>query len=389
VLLHVGPFKTGTTAIQTLLARARGDLAAHNVTYPGSRHTHHAEARALLHRPPGWKHDAGPAFPIEGWRSLVQTVRGLPGRVVLSSEYFSFYDEKACGCVVEALGADRLHVLIAARNPGSMALSNWQQVLKDARTGGLEEWLEDRFRRPAPEVATSGFWSWADAATLVDRWSQVLDRDRIRVVVISEQDRTLLSRTFEELLALPAGLLSGRTPPRSNRSFTAPEAELLRQSIALTKDKLSWEDFTTLFQAGFTQRLLNRRKPPADEARSVLPEWASRQAASEATSMVRRLAASGVQVIGDLDDLLRVPPGGEQVSIEEVPVDLAAQALAGVVLAAQRRSRLERAEGATLPTPATDGAAGARSVDELSVRELTAVLASRARRRIRRATWPH
>ena len=35
LLLHIGPHKTGTTAIQGLLAAARDDLAAHGVTYPG------------------------------------------------------------------------------------------------------------------------------------------------------------------------------------------------------------------------------------------------------------------------------------------------------------------------------------------------------------------
>jgi hypothetical protein len=389
VLLHVGPFKTGTTAIQTLLSGARDNLEAHGVTYPGSRHTHHAEARALLPRPARWKNGSGPAFPLDGWERLVETVGQLPGRVVLSSEYFSFYDEERCGRVVDSLGADRLHVLIAARNPGSIALSNWQQVLKDARTRGLEEWLEERFRRTKPEIATSGFWSWADPATLVDRWRHVLDPDRIRVVVISEQDRTLLARTFEDLLALPAGVLSGRNPPRTNRSFTAPEAELFRRTLELTQDRLRWDEFTTLFHTGFANRLLDHRTPPANEARSVLPEWAVRQAAVEAASIAERLTASGVRMIGDLGDLMSVPPGGEQVPIHDVPVDLAAEALAGVIIAAQRQFWRDRTRAAALAPSAPDPVSATPPVDALSASQLFAALAAELRRRMRPRARSH
>ena len=36
VLLHIGPYKTGTTAIQVSLHQHRADLAAHGVLYPGT-----------------------------------------------------------------------------------------------------------------------------------------------------------------------------------------------------------------------------------------------------------------------------------------------------------------------------------------------------------------
>ena len=112
--------------------------------------------------------------------------------------------------MIDELGRDRLHVVIAARNPGSLALSQWQQELRAGRAGSVEDWLHGRFQRPEPTVATTGFWSWADAATLVGSWSQSLELDRIRVVVIDETDRTLLPAAFEQLLGLPAPNVVGR-----------------------------------------------------------------------------------------------------------------------------------------------------------------------------------
>lgn len=343
VLLHIGPHKTGTTAIQGILASAREDLAARGVTYPGTRGSQVEEARVVLGRPAGWAHDSAPLPSDDVWRRLVREVHETLGRTVLSSEFFALCNAEQRARVVDELGRERLFLLVAARNPGSIALSTWQQVLRDGKAGHLEEWLEGRFRRPEPEIVTEGFWSWADAATLVEHWGQVLDPDRIRVVVIDESDRTLLPATFEQLLGLPAATLSGRRPPSQNRSLTAPEAELLRSATALTKAQLRWDEFSLFFRMGYARRLHEARVPPADEARPVLPTWATSQATAEAAVSIERLRASGVTIIGDLEALRRIPPPAVAEPVEQVPVDLAAEALAGVVGAAQRR--LRRAEG--------------------------------------------
>lgn len=386
VLLHIGPHKTGTTAIQGILTTAREQMAEHGVLYPGTSWSHADEARAVLNRPAGWLYDSAPLPDQSRWRDLVESVHAAPGRVVLSSEFFALADAEQRARVVEDLGADRLHILVAARNPGSIVLSTWQQVLRDGKTGRLEEFLRRGFERDRPGHATSGFWSWADAANQVEDWAPLVGVDRLRVVVIDESDRTLLPTTFEQLLGLPAGLLSSVAPPSQNRSLTAPEAELLRRATELVKPELRWEEFSLFFRMGYARRLLDHRTVPRDEARSALPAWATEQAAAEAAAMIERLDASGVTVIGDLDDLRRVPAPAEPQPIDEVPVDLAAEALAGVMLAAQRRlrktqRRADRAErqvrrlakGTDRPPAGLDG---------VPASELASELASRARRKI-------
>jgi hypothetical protein len=396
LLLHIGPHKTGTTAIQGLLAAARDDMAAHGVTYPGRTSAHHDAARVLIDRPAGWRHDSAPLPDRSVWDDLVRTVHTTPGRVVVSSEFFALADPDQRAKAVADLGRDRLHLVVAARNPGSIALSTWQQVLRDGKTGTLEGWLEERFRRPEPRPATEGFWSWADTATLVDGWSQVVDLDRIRVVVIDETDRALLPTTFEQLLGLPAGLLSARTPDNQNRSLTAPEAELLRRAIALTKPQLTWDEFSLFFRSGYARRMHDARVPPKDEPRPTLPGWAAEQATAEATDSIERLEGSGVTVIGDLEHLHRIPPPGDTVPVEQVSIDLAAEALAGVILAGQRRlrrsagqadklaatqRRLRRAERRIAELTGSDGSA---ALDGVPARELAAALRGRLRARLTR-----
>jgi hypothetical protein len=56
ILLHVGPHKTGTTAIQGALAVARPQLLAHGILYPGRRVEHNKQAAAAIQRALGWEH---------------------------------------------------------------------------------------------------------------------------------------------------------------------------------------------------------------------------------------------------------------------------------------------------------------------------------------------
>lgn len=378
ILLHIGPHKTGTTALQGVLADAREDMAGQGVLYPGEGGAHHLAARAVTSNPTGWKGDNSAAEPWR-WHRLCNLTRAHEGRVVISSEFFALASEAQRKRIVEELGAERLHVVIAARNPGSIALSTWQQVLRDGKTAGLDGWLHQQFERPEPKpvLGHQGFWSWADPATLVEKWSQLVDPAHIHVLVLDEKDRTHLPSSIEDLLELTPGTLTERTPPLSNRSLTMPEAELLERAIARTRDELTWNEFSTLFRFGFASHLLRNRTPPVGESRAALPEWASAQARREATEIVRRLVASGADILGDPQHLEDVPGSGESVTPETLPTELAADAIAGVVLVASRRLRAltERLEEEKAH-PNLD----AVSVHELSRHLATRVKAGAARR---------
>ncbi|GAA4814484.1 hypothetical protein ACFQ0K_06360 [Nocardioides caeni] len=382
ILWHVGPHKTGTTAIQGLLGVAREQMLEAGVLYPGALPHHHEEARVLIGSAAGWEGDKDALPPSERWSDLVSAVRAHPGRSVVSSEFFGLADNAQRARIVEEIGAERLHVLIAARNPGSIALSTWQQVLRDGKTGALDPWLESAFRRPEPGAAAAkGFWSWADAAAQVEAWSTVLPIEQIRVIAIDETDRRLLPTAFEQLLELPAGLLADATPPHSNRGLTAPESELLRATIELTRAQLTWQQFSLFFRSGYALRLVNSRTPAPGEPKLALPVWAQDQAAAEADTSIARIEGSGVGVIGDLDALRRVPSHASTGPIETVPVELAAEAIAGVLTAAQRRIEKLEKQNARLRSRR-----GVRATDdaELSGRELARRLAGKARSRVTR-----
>ena len=230
ILVHIGPHKTGTSAIQSVLDASRLELLEHGVLFPGKpKELHHRAAKSLRRFADGWKDDPDPAPDPKVWADLAAEARASPGRVVLSSEFFAQSDEPTRRKLVDDLGADRVHILLAARNPASLAASTWQQVLRKGHPITLDEWLEKFFRR---ESGRMEFWSWADPARLTELWVDTVGADRVTVVVLDEADRRLLPTTLEQLLALPPGTVADKEPTDANRGLSAVEAALLREIIA-------------------------------------------------------------------------------------------------------------------------------------------------------------
>ncbi|HJQ04677.1 MAG TPA: hypothetical protein VJ872_04500 [Nocardioides sp.] len=388
ILVHIGPHKTGTTALQSMLHHARPAMAEAGVLYPGTKGAHHDEARSLRRLSAGWSHD-GEATPDPAvWDRVVQDARAATGRVVISSEFFAQSDEEQRAKLVRDLGPDRVHLIMAARNPASIAVSTWQQVLRQGWDRTLDEWLDVQFRRASSEDPPSTFWFWADAASLAERWATEVTPDRMNVLVLDEGDRSLLPRTFEQLLDLPEGTLSNQ-PAKSNRGLTAPEAELLSKVLARIDGGYSWDEYSKVVRGGMLLQLVEGRTPPPDEPRSQMPPWAVEQGERDAEDIIERLRALDDMVIGDLDALRRGPAAADPLApITEVPLDLAADAIVGAMTAGVRQMRTtqDKLDKARERIAKQRHALKHRSVDELSTRQLARALAGRVRRRALRRT---
>lgn len=335
VLVHVGPYKTGTTAIQSTLARSRDLLREHGATYPGELVGHHREAMALRRFRDGWEHDSEAPPDPTVWARLSQRVRETPGRVVLSSELLADADDVARAKLVDDLGSARLHLVAAARNPAAMAVSAWQQILRKGYPVTLDEWLREHFCRTEVPAEPSGFWAYADTGTVVSRWAKVLHPDRITVVVLDERDRRLLPATFERLLGLPDGLLADQEAPDPNRSLSAVEAAFVKKIIELCGERLTWADYRRVMRDGVIRRLLHVRRPGPEEPKVQFPTWAVEKAIIEAERSIVGLRESGARLVGDLAALRTMPAAAApSPPITQIPLEVAAQAVAGAVAAA-------------------------------------------------------
>ncbi|MEV6766798.1 hypothetical protein AB0N16_40475 [Streptomyces sp. NPDC051105] len=375
-LLHIGPHKTGTTAIQGALFAAKDKLPEHGVEFPAtSRHPMEA-ALAACARPAM----IGDAAPTEKhWTRLLKQVEATGSRTsVVSSEFFADApDDETVARIVEQLGGDRVHVLVTLRPIARIMPSQWQQYVQNGLRMGYEEWLEHMLRKAPYEKPNPSFWRRHRHDRLVERWIRAVGADRITVVVVDDRDRDSLMRTFEALLGLPENLLRP-VPDAANRSLTLAETEMLRKlNVEFRGNGLPDELYSKLVRNGAVMHMKNSCSPTAEDVKISTPDWAVEAAGRIGAEMVERIGAMGVRVIGDPSLLSalpeqRGPAAGPAAAGARIAPEVAAQALYGALAAAAAAPVRHTAE------------AKARTVHQTSSKELVRVLGHRCLKRLRR-----
>jgi len=383
-LLHIGPHKTGTTAIQGALHLSRERLAAEGVVYPGRGRQPLWPVLAVTGQPALL---GGPRPEISYWDSLVRDVRAAGDqRVVLSSEFFAEADDATARRVIADLGGARVHVVVTLRSLARILPSQWQQYLQNGFHFRYLEWLEGILSEP-PQTPTPGFWRRHRHDALVARWAAENGPENLTVIVLDESDRLMLLRVFESMLGLPAGFL---VPEERavNRSLTAAEAELVRLLNA-EFSRRGWphRDYARFMRYGAVEHMKDARRPSADEPKIATPAWALARAAEISGEMAGRIDALGVNIVGDISSLGKLPadgsgpaPGGPDLAADG-PDPAAREA------AATARVPVEAAVRATIGAFIAGGAGGQTAeeiVRDLDTMSLAKVLADRCRRRVRR-----
>ncbi|MGW2957924.1 hypothetical protein ACWDGI_05465 [Streptomyces sp. NPDC001220] len=375
-LLHIGPHKTGTTAIQGALFAAKDKLPGHGVEFPAtSRHPMEA-ALAACARPAM----IGDTAPTEKhWTRLLEQVEATGSRTsVISSEFFADApDDESVARIVEQLGGDRVHVLVTLRPIARIMPSQWQQYVQNGLRMGYEEWLDHMLRKAPYEKPNPSFWHRHRHDRLVERWIRAVGADRITVVVVDDRDRDGLMRTFEALLGLPENLLKS-VPDTANRSLTLAETEMLRKlNVEFRGNGLPDELYSKLVRNGAVMHMKNTCSPTAADVKISTPDWAVRAAGRIGAEMVERIVTTGVRVVGDPSLLSAVPEQrepatGPAAAEARIAPEVAAQALYGALAAAAAAPVRHTAE------------AKARTVHQTTSKELVRVLGHRCLKKLRR-----
>jgi hypothetical protein len=330
-LLHIGPPKTGTTALQGAFHAARAAAEAQGVHYAG-RHRHSMTAvQAVLGRPGFYTTEGSP--PISHWRKLADEVRGSKAkRVVLSSEFFADATPEAIRRVVDDLDASRLHVVVTLRPLSKIIPSQWQQYVQSNLKTSFDDWLDAMFGQGQAKIWPS-FWNRHRHDRLIARWAEVVGADRMTVVALDDADHDFVLRAFERLTGLTTGTLVS-TPDVANRSLTMPEAEAVRAfNIAFGDEGLGRPLHSRVMNFG-AARYMRQLEPPDDAMKVETPQWALDKAGEVSREMVDAIAASGVRVIGDLEPLATVPRSrleGDRQPVITVPPAIAARMAMGVL----------------------------------------------------------
>ncbi|MET9022440.1 hypothetical protein ABZV93_20910 [Actinopolymorpha sp. NPDC004070] len=333
-LLHIGPHKTGTTAVQAALFEIREELAGRGIYYPSyDRHPMHA-VLAVTGRhsmmgddPPKQRH----------WDRLLNDMLVSEAQTgVISSEFFSEAGPEAIARIVEDVGGERVHVVVTLRPLVKILPSQWQQYVQNGQRTTYENWLHHMLRVPPYEEPNPSFWRRHRHDRLIERWVDVVGRDRVTVVVVDDSERDMVLRVFESLLGLPDGTLPA-VPVATNRSLSLGEIEMLRRFNVefRSQDDLPDNFYSRLVRYGAIQRLKEARQPGPDEPRVTTPRWAQEEAVAIGREIANWIAGSGVRVIGDLDLLHTqlADAAEEPTTAALVDAEAAAQALFGAIAA--------------------------------------------------------
>lgn len=340
-LFHVGIPKSGTTSLQTAASAGRSALYENGVLYPGHKFNHRLAVLSFMGRRWGWSNDAIPLR--RHWDDLMEEIEDEhQRRVLFGHEFASESDAETAKRFVDAIGED-CHIAITLRSPGEILPSAWQQYVKAGISRPFDSWLEAVIADPPNRKVTKGFHDRNDQAGVVQRWADAAGADRVTVIVLDKQRPQLLFDAFERLLDLPSSILASHAVggSSSNRGLTVQEVELFRALNAIIRtQKVEWDDYERIVRQGAHRRIMETRE--SNEARPQLPPWAVKRAAEIGAGYAEAIASSGVQVVGDLQKLAEEVPAREydDAPPTDIPVELAAEAMAGMLSAATARGAL-------------------------------------------------
>lgn len=341
-LLHIGLPKSGTTFLQRAAAANREHLLAHGVRYPGTAINHRLPVLALMGEHGDW--GSSERVPkIDKWNRLLKEVEAeTERRVYLSNESLTLCSDTQAARFVDALGVERTHVLVTIRGYAALLASNWQQHVKTGARISFARWLNAVLSDPPSAGVGVAYHQRLDAAGAVTRWARLLGPERVTVVIADKTRPTLLTDALADLLGLPRAVLAADPTQgfSTNRSMSLPEVEMVRalNEIIRVRGRTDWAQYALLVRNGATARMLQMRRPGPNEPAVQLPEHAAEVAQARAQAQAEALAASGARLIGDLASLTAPVPTVPKVPrVRSVPVQAAAEALAGAVSAATGR----------------------------------------------------
>lgn len=354
ILLHIGPHKTGTSALQSALVASREALQLQGVLAPEPTLLYQGVV-ALTGTARG-SMAPGAAPSLEPWDQLDEWVRSHPDdRLVLSSEWFDDFTPEMIATLRDAWGGHRLTVMVTVRSLERIMPSAWQQTVKTGAQKTYSRWLTPLLKGPQtpPNRRARLFWYRHDHAALVERWGAVVGIDSVVVVVADEREPDQLYRRTEQLLGLPERTI---TPgPRRNRSLTVPEIAAVRAMYREVLPTDTVHQRHKWLQRGAVFHLVEARVPPKDEPRLRTPAAQVARMRQISQDIADRLIATGVSILGDVSALVPDKPLpddpelSESVESTQIDPQIAALLVAGlyrsaadaVALAYERADRAE------------------------------------------------
>lgn len=309
VFLHVGTMKSGTTYIQQSLDARAGLLAARGIRWFGTRHTNLA-AQDLLQAKRRMAASEG------AWKRFAEQIRSSDEDAVISMEMLGPAGAAARRRIKSSLHTHDLTLILTVRDLTKVVASRWQESTQNRREAGWTKFCEDNCAAELASDEPTRFWRHLDVTRVVDRYSAIVDRDRMRIITVprTSSDPGLLWNRFQSALGVDA--TSKALPRAHNPSLGAVSSELLTRVNARTRD-LDWPRYRHGVKTALAKRTLGRRAS-GEPRYGLSPEhhdWLRKRA----VAVVEEIKASGIEIIGDLAELI---PAEQAPAVTFSPDDL-------------------------------------------------------------------
>jgi hypothetical protein len=298
VYLHVGPVKTGSTYLQSVMWNSRDALREQGILLPV---THPNEFFLAANDVQGGRFVLVDMPEARGaWARVAAWARAWPGRVLITCELLGFSEPDHVQGIASSLAPATLHLIVMARCRADMLPSVYQESVKMVDPD--RSW--DDFLR----AYRASHEAWRHApSTIFGRWLPHVDRQRAHVVTVPRRgaDSCLLLHRFTQALGIDDSRLTPADIAAANTSLDAIDVELLRAVTARTAGRLDRRAQRDLINEGLLPvlRRIDRPRRPLRLPASFQPLMI--EAAARDT---KAIAAAGCHVHGDLAELL---PSGE------------------------------------------------------------------------------
>jgi hypothetical protein len=338
LFLHVGFHKTGTTSLQDALNRNRAELLTQGLIYPKTRRfrAQHEFAWSAGKRGWGWKQFGGSQAGPGPARRMFRLIRSSKQDVIISSEFLSELTPAKIQKLISSIGDKDLRVIFTVRPVAKILPSAYQQEVKNGSKLTFDRWLE-RVLEPEKENRNkTRFWTRHSHHIEIDKWAEVVGKDRITVIVADESKPEFLTESFFKLVQADTSNFRESKKEVVNRSMDLAEIELLRRINAKFDRNMGWDEYvvgirSTLVKT-WTQSLPSENSP----GKLVNPE-AFREAIDQRVAQVTEgIRSLGVEIFGDVDSLAEARYGSNT-----IPSSIDIENLVDPILARTRLTTLD------------------------------------------------
>lgn len=302
LFLHIGMMKSGTTYIQRACNRNSDALETCGIRWALGSYARQASAFAEFT-------GSNRLMPgMEGsWRALREEVASRDQDVLVSFELIAALSEKRLGDFLKALRADETHVIVTARDLSRVLPSLWQESTQNRGVDRWPDYVRAVREDPVDSKLRRSIDKHTDYAAVLRKWSTAVPADQLHLVTVppSSAGPHELWHRFASVINAPGNL---GQPKRANETIGAVSSELMLRLNERVED-LSWPTYRLGFKQGLAKRGLSTRA--ASEPRIEFPADSLDWVEERAQRMVDEVSGLGVDVVGDLDELVPRPATGQ------------------------------------------------------------------------------